>query len=36
MGSKNGTFIKIHDEQRLHHGDYVHFGSELMRVEINS
>ena len=36
LGSKNGTFIKIHDEQRLHHGDYVHFGSELMRVEINS
>lgn len=35
MGSKNGTFVKIKGEQRLFHGDYVYFGSELMRVEIN-
>lgn len=35
MGAKNGTFVKINGEQRLYHGDYIHFGSELMRVEIN-
>lgn len=35
VGSKNGTFIRIHVEERLTHGDYVAFGSELMRVEIN-
>jgi pSer/pThr/pTyr-binding forkhead associated (FHA) protein len=35
LGSKNGTFVRIRDEQRLFHGDYVSFGSELMRVEIN-
>ncbi len=33
--SKNGTFVEIHDERRLYHGDYVYFGSELVRVEIN-
>ena len=36
MGSKNGTFLRVRDEQRLFHGDYVQFGSELMRVEINN
>lgn len=36
MDSKNGTFIRIKGEQRLMHGDYVHIGSELMRVEINT
>lgn len=35
LDSKNGTFVKIKKESPLHHGDYVHFGSELMRVEIN-
>lgn len=35
MDSKNGTFVKIKGEQRLYHNDYIHFGSELMRVEIN-
>ncbi len=33
--SKNGTFVRIADEEQLNHGDYVYFGSELMRVEIN-
>ena len=33
--SQNGTFVRIKDEVRLHHSDYVLFGSELMRVEIN-
>jgi pSer/pThr/pTyr-binding forkhead associated (FHA) protein len=35
MNSKNGTFVRIRGEERLFHGDYVYFGSELMRVEIN-
>jgi len=34
--SRNGTFIRIQGEERLRHGDYVSFGSELMRVEINA
>ncbi|QED26614.1 FHA domain-containing protein [Microvenator marinus] len=33
--SRNGTFIRVSNEERLQHGDYVYFGSELMRVEIN-
>lgn len=33
--SKNGTFVQIQDEEQLQHGDYVYFGSELVRVEIN-
>jgi pSer/pThr/pTyr-binding forkhead associated (FHA) protein len=36
QGSRNGTFIKLHQEEQLEHGDYVYFGSELMRVEINA
>ncbi len=36
MNSKNGTFIQLKGEERIRHNDYVHFGSELMRVEINS
>ncbi len=35
QGSKNGTFVKLREEQQLQHNDYVVFGSELMRVEIN-
>lgn len=35
LSSKNGTFIRIKSEQRLYHNDYVFFGSEMMRVEIN-
>ncbi|MEZ4459959.1 MAG: FHA domain-containing protein [bacterium] len=33
--SRNGTFVRIKQEERLRHGDYVALGSELMRVEIN-
>lgn len=36
LGSRNGTFVRIKGEARLNHSDYVVFGSELMRVEINS
>lgn len=34
--SRNGTFVRIRGEEKLTHGDYVTFGSELMRVEINA
>lgn len=33
--SKNGTFVKIDGEEKLQHSDYVIFGSELVRVEVN-
>ena len=33
-GSKNGTFVRIRDEARLQHGDYVFMGQQLLRVEI--
>ena len=35
LGSKNGTFLRITKEHRIMHADYVQFGSEVMRVEIN-
>lgn len=35
LDSKNGTYVQIGDEEKLQHGDYVHVGSELLRVEIN-
>jgi pSer/pThr/pTyr-binding forkhead associated (FHA) protein len=35
LDSKNGTYLRVSDEQRLQHGDYVQVGSELLRVEIN-
>jgi pSer/pThr/pTyr-binding forkhead associated (FHA) protein len=34
MGSKNGTFLRIHRERELVHGDYVFLGRQLLRVEI--
>lgn len=34
MGSRNGTFIRTHNETELHHGDYVFIGQQLLRVEI--
>ncbi|MBA2660864.1 MAG: FHA domain-containing protein [Bradymonadaceae bacterium] len=36
MDSKNGTFLRLQNEHPMEHGDYVCFGSELMRVEINA
>lgn len=36
LGSKNGTYIKIADEQELTHGDYIFLGRQLLRVEITS
>lgn len=35
LDSKNGTFVRLRREQPMEHGDYVFFGSELVRVEIN-
>ncbi len=35
QNSKNGIFKRIRNEERLLHGDYVGFGSEVMRIEIN-
>jgi pSer/pThr/pTyr-binding forkhead associated (FHA) protein len=34
LGSKNGTFVRVHDETALFHGDYVFLGQQLLRVEI--
>ena len=34
LGSRNGTFVRVVDEQVLRHGDYVFMGQQLLRVEI--
>ncbi len=34
MDSKNGTFLRVNQEQELRHGDYVFMGQQLLRVEI--
>ena len=34
LGSKNGTFVRVHNETPLFHGDYVFLGQQLLRVEI--
>lgn len=34
LGSKNGTFVRVQAMTRLHHGDYVFLGQQLLRVEI--
>jgi pSer/pThr/pTyr-binding forkhead associated (FHA) protein/RNA polymerase subunit RPABC4/transcription elongation factor Spt4 len=34
LGSRNGTFVRVHDERELKHGDYVFLGQQLLRVEI--
>lgn len=34
LGSKNGTFVRVHEEAPLFHGDYVFIGQQLLRVEI--
>lgn len=35
LNSKNGTFLRLRNEEPLDHGDYVFMGSELVRIEIN-
>ena len=34
LGSRNGTFVRVHNERVLNHGDYVFLGQQLLRVEI--
>jgi pSer/pThr/pTyr-binding forkhead associated (FHA) protein/RNA polymerase subunit RPABC4/transcription elongation factor Spt4 len=34
LGSRNGTFVRVHNERVLKHGDYVFLGQQLLRVEI--
>jgi pSer/pThr/pTyr-binding forkhead associated (FHA) protein/RNA polymerase subunit RPABC4/transcription elongation factor Spt4 len=34
LGSRNGTFVRVHNERVLKHGDYVFLGQQLFRVEI--
>jgi pSer/pThr/pTyr-binding forkhead associated (FHA) protein len=34
LGSRNGTFLRIHGQTLLQHGDYVFLGQQLLRVEI--
>ncbi len=34
LGSRNGTFVRVHGERVLKHGDYVFIGQQLLRVEI--
>lgn len=35
-GSKNGTYLSIHGERELTHGDYLFIGRELLRVDISA
>jgi pSer/pThr/pTyr-binding forkhead associated (FHA) protein len=35
-GSKNGTYLAIHGERELSHGDYLFIGRELLRVDISA
>ena len=35
-GSKNGTYLAIHGERELGHGDYLFIGRELLRVDISA
>ena len=32
-GSKNGTFVKVHEEQELKEGDYILLGKQLLQVQ---
>jgi len=36
LASRNGTFLRIRDEQELAHGDYLFVGRNLLRVEVTS
>jgi pSer/pThr/pTyr-binding forkhead associated (FHA) protein/RNA polymerase subunit RPABC4/transcription elongation factor Spt4 len=33
LGSRNGTYVRIHGERELAHGDYLFVGQQLLRVE---
>jgi pSer/pThr/pTyr-binding forkhead associated (FHA) protein len=34
LGSSNGTFVDVHGEQRLEHGDQLRIGHHLFRIDI--
>lgn len=36
LGSKNGTFVRVHGETELVHSDYVFIGKQLLRVEMTA
>jgi pSer/pThr/pTyr-binding forkhead associated (FHA) protein len=36
LGSKNGTYVKVSEDQELNHGDYLFLGRQLLRVEITN
>ena len=36
LGSRNGTFIRIHDELELRAGDHIFLGQQLLRVELTA
>lgn len=33
LGSRNGTYVRVHKERELSHGDYLFLGEQLLRVE---
>lgn len=33
LNSRNGTYVRIQDQQKLSHGDYLFVGKQLLRVE---
>jgi pSer/pThr/pTyr-binding forkhead associated (FHA) protein len=36
LGSKNGSYLRVHGTQALKHGDYLFMGKQLLRVEITA
>lgn len=36
LDSRNGTFVRVRDEQVLGHGDYLFLGKQLLRVEMTA
>jgi pSer/pThr/pTyr-binding forkhead associated (FHA) protein len=36
LTSRNGTYLKVHSEKELAHGDYVFIGRKLLRVEVTA
>lgn len=36
LGSRNGTYVRVHGERELAHGDYLFLGQQLLRVEQTS
>jgi pSer/pThr/pTyr-binding forkhead associated (FHA) protein len=36
LGSSNGTFLQVHDEVRLRHGDHFRIGQQLFRFDLDA